>query len=46
MNLLEKTQLQNELTLMATDDPKGDTLMAEEGMEDYATFRLFKKFDS
>ena len=35
MNLLQKSKLQNELTPLATDDPKGAALLAEEGMEDY-----------
>lgn len=36
MNLLRKTQLQNELSSLALDNPVQDTLLAEEDMERYA----------
>ncbi|MEK9160302.1 MAG: hypothetical protein AAB383_06270 [Patescibacteria group bacterium] len=37
MNLLRKTQLETELTSLATDNPEEDALLAEEGMEDYSS---------
>jgi len=35
LDLLRKARLQKDLMAMAMDDPKGDAIMAEEGMDDY-----------